>query len=366
MSRSLAVTMFDAGPGDAFAVETTSDSGKRHVIVVDGGPPGTPDNGMTDYLVRAGGTVDLLVVSHVDEDHIGGVLDLASHCLPVRAQPPTLTLDVAWHNSLDALSSGSFLSDGGLLEHDVSARLQAWARTRSSSRDAMAIVASIGQGRSLADYLTILGLSGNPPFDGPVHATRTWTMADGGPYISVTGPSSAELQRFLELWERHVREETDRDRRASLAAQELDRSVTNMSSIVFLVGYPGLLALFTGDARGDKIVEGLREAGLLNNGRLKVAFLKVPHHGSERSCTRDLFDTVLADVYLISGNGKNDNPSPEMAKRLCSSRFPGDKFTVVLSHDIPDVVSVFRAHPGATVSIRRPSNPFIRSAMQSW
>jgi beta-lactamase superfamily II metal-dependent hydrolase len=82
----------------------------------------------------------------------------------------------------------------------------------------------------------------------------------------------------------------------------------------------GTSVLFTGDARGDRIVEQLRGAAMLRQGILRVAALKVPHHGSARSCTIDLFRTVIADHYLISGDGSNGNPSPETARRICSAR----------------------------------------------
>ena len=44
-------------------------------------------------------------------------------------------------------------------------------------------------------------------------------------------------------------------------------------------------------------------------GRLHVDILKVPHHGSERNISETFFDIVTADVYVISANGRDDNPS---------------------------------------------------------
>jgi beta-lactamase superfamily II metal-dependent hydrolase len=101
------------------------------------------------------------------------------------------------------------------------------------------------------------------------------------------------------------------------AAASLDQSVPNLSSLVFLLEHNGRRILFTGDARGDRIVAGLEELNLLTDGILEVDVLKVPHHGSERSCTGDLFETVRADHYFVSGNGTNGNPSVAMADRLC-------------------------------------------------
>ena len=41
--------------------------------------------------------------------------------------------------------------------------------------------------------------------------------------------------------------------------------------------------LLTGDARGDDVLAGLREAGLLRRSPLHVDVLKLPHHGSDRN-----------------------------------------------------------------------------------
>ena len=42
--------------------------------------------------------------------------------------------------------------------------------------------------------------------------------------------------------------------------------------------------LLTGDARGDKILEGMELAGLLEkDGKRHVDILKVPHHGSDNN-----------------------------------------------------------------------------------
>ena len=48
---------------------------------------------------------------------------------------------------------------------------------------------------------------------------------------------------------------------------------------------------------------------LNSEGKLHVDILKVPHHGSERNVSEQFFNTVTADVYIISANGRDDNPS---------------------------------------------------------
>jgi hypothetical protein len=44
-------------------------------------------------------------------------------------------------------------------------------------------------------------------------------------------------------------------------------------------------------------------------GRFYVDVLKVPHHGSDRNASPEFFKTVIAKYYIISANGRDDNPS---------------------------------------------------------
>ena len=72
--------------------------------------------------------------------------------------------------------------------------------------------------------------------------------------------------------------------------QILDASITNLSSIMFLMEFEEKKILFTGDGVGRDVLDILSEKKMLNSeGRLHVDILKVPHHGSERNVSRAIF-----------------------------------------------------------------------------
>jgi competence protein ComEC len=94
-SPVLRVTFLDVGQGDSTVIEGPSANGKRgRVVVIDGG--GTPgiqartgsDPGTRTVVpfLRSRGisTVDLLVPTHPDEDHVGGLVSVAER-LPIGA-----------------------------------------------------------------------------------------------------------------------------------------------------------------------------------------------------------------------------------------------------------------------------------------
>jgi uncharacterized protein YehS (DUF1456 family) len=56
-----------------------------------------------------------------------------------------------------------------------------------------------------------------------------------------------------------------------------------------------------------------------------VDILKVPHHGSDRNVSEEFFNTVHADYYVISANGRDDNPSIDTLKWIIESNNRGNK-----------------------------------------
>ena len=90
---------------------------------------------------------------------------------------------------------------------------------------------------------------------------------------------------------------------------------------MFIVEYHGKKILFTGDGLGDEVVDIISERGLLDSeGGYHVDIMKVPHHGSERNASAKFFNTVTADTYVISANGRDDNPSLATLKWIIESK----------------------------------------------
>jgi hypothetical protein len=95
--------------------------------------------------------------------------------------------------------------------------------------------------------------------------------------------------------------------------------------------------LLTGDARGDKVLEGLEHIGLMKKGgTLTVDILKVPHHGSSNNLDADFFERIAARHYVFSGDGEHGNPERETMEMLLSAR--GDKpLDIHLTYSIEEI-----------------------------
>jgi hypothetical protein len=321
-----------ARKGDCFIVHYGSKDDPG-LVLIDGGPaqvyqPFLKPRLGTIRQARGLGSdqslpVDLLMVSHIDDDHINGILELTHELVEAKDSQRSLPLRIrdVWHNTFDDIIGNK--PDELLAAVTASfgaAALSGEPDTEGLDPGAAMVLASVEQGFQLRDDIRKLGLRVNAKFDGKlVMATKDGKSLDMGKGFSLTvaGPMQAELLALQKDHDKFLREhEHDQKATAALAAFT-DTSVPNLSSLVLLAEVEKKRILLTGDARGDKILEGLKLVGLLQpNAKMHVDILKIPHHGSDRNLDPIFFQRLTADHYVFSGNGENGNPERETLQML--------------------------------------------------
>ena len=299
--------------------------------------------------------VDVLMVSHVDDDHIRGILDLTRE-LRAAAGAPLVQVQSLWHNSFDDIIGndpaeltasvtaqfGAASVNGGSLPAGAGSDLLPGGTEEEQeiAESALLVLASVAQGHTLRGDAETLGWTLNAEHDGKlIVAAKDPVDLGNGLKLTVAGPmleALKELQKKHNEWLEERKRKKKKSNEAALAAY-VDESVANLSSIVVLAECEGKRVLLTGDARGDKVLEGLEETGLLAKGRtLHVDLLKVPHHGSSNNLDDDFFERITADHYVFSGDGKHGNPERESMEMLLKAR--GKKpFTIHLTYPVADV-----------------------------
>ncbi|MEM7044715.1 MAG: hypothetical protein AAF543_18045, partial [Pseudomonadota bacterium] len=66
--------------------------------------------------------------------------------------------------------------------------------------------------------------------------------------------------------------------------------------------------------------------------------VKLPHHGSDRNVDDDFFEKVIADHYVISGDGRHHNPEIDTFKMLFKARKEdGKSYTLHLTYPPEDL-----------------------------
>lgn len=299
--------------------------------------------------------VDFLMVSHIDDDHINGVLELTKELLEAKEskQPLALKINGVWHNSFDDIIG----NNPAELTAAVTAQFGAASLSGDPDPDdlkgidpeAAKVLASVGQGFQLRDDIRGLKLRINPPFAGKlVLAKAKAKKIDMGKGLSFTvvGPMNPEVVALQKAHDEFLKKAAAKGKKTEAAlAAFTDTSVPNLSSVVVYAEAGKKSMLLTGDARGDKVLKGLELVGLLKadgKSTMHVDVFKCPHHGSKRNNDRIFFRRVTADHYVFSGNGEHGNPARETLEMLLAERGDED-YTVHLTYPVDEIDTARKA-----------------------
>lgn len=350
-----------ARKGDCSILHYGSADDPRH-IMIDGGPSkvyGPHLRPRLEQIKKARGIdqkkplpIEALMVSHVDDDHIRGILDLTRELIENPARQ-LVQISSVWHNSFENIIGQNpkelttaitkkvpTAATDGELPDDVTVDREDESETTIVAN--LKVLASIQQGAQLrSDVVNKLGVDLNPDFDGGLILANengeSIDMGDGLEF-TVAGPMVTELKQLHKKHQEWLEELQEKGLSAEDAlAAYVDKSVANLSSIVVLAEAGGKRMLLTGDARGDKILEGLELVGLLEEGgKMHVDLLKVPHHGSSNNLDDDFFERITADHYVFSGDGEHGNPERESLEMLLKAR-GDDDYTIHLTYPIDEI-----------------------------
>jgi len=364
------LTAFRSGKGDCLILENSKRSAR---ILVDGGMPDAYRKHVAPALAelrKKEKKLDVVYVSHIDEDHIGGILAMLDAEVAWRVHkfqkdegnskhkepdaPRPVAAGKIWHNAFHE----QLKKNAGAVEEAIAAAAPVLSRAdlvemREAGLEMSELVTSIHQAIQVSRRIgkRQLGIPLNPEAKGKLMMARKGQKPFnvGGMRVTVLGPTAKHLERLRKDWNtwlrdnekalKEIREKAARgeksfgtsDVRRLLRALSLPAeafgdpsSVTppNLASLTLLVEEGDESILLTGDARGDQMLDGLRDAGRLSNGAtLQVNVLKVQHHGSKNNIDPEFCDTVIATDYVFCGNGEqHGNPHPDVVELIAERR----------------------------------------------
>ena len=291
------IEMLPAAHGDCLVV-TYGTKEEPHRILIDGGTHFTFPH-LKHYIEQLPvdqRNFELLIVTHIDEDHIGGVLPL------LRDKELGVSFGDIWFNAWRHLAPPrrtGFLGpeQGDLLGNLLSQRTDLpWNETFEGGTvvvpDAGALPAFTLPGGM---RLTLL----SPRWEELEDLSRSWSDKSfkkgriPGDVSMLGGPAEG----ILELLGSH-------SQAALLAAQRFfpDNSAANGSSIAVLAEYEGTRALLAADAFAEVLLAGLQRLPESRDS-LRLEAFKLPHHGSQRNISEELLRAAPSQSYLVSTNG---------------------------------------------------------------
>jgi beta-lactamase superfamily II metal-dependent hydrolase len=336
--------------GDCLLLEYgTADA--PHFILVDGGPPQIFNDHLSQVLreevVSRGAKLDLVILSHVDNDHIAGLIDLFTELQSqqVNSQPALVAIEGLWHNSFRRTID---------VNGDLQPRLQtllAVAGMEATMGHTAISLNGIPEGNKLRQLAQLLQIPINRDLPDPIIVdTATMPVNLENLRLTVVGPSEENLAALRREWNEWLdRHENDIASRNVRVMANADQSVPNLSSICLVAEADEHTMLLTGDARSDHIHDGLRAKGLLDaNDHAHFNVFKLPHHGSDRNMTKTFFSKVTADQYVISANGKYGNPDLATLIWLVEAAKEQDRSPEILAtNETPSIQKLSEEYPQA-------------------
>jgi len=287
--------------------------------LIDGGPDTVYGNFLKPRLKKIAKDrgkdvlpLDLTMVSHIDDDHINGILDFADD---IENGDAPADIGLLWFNSLEGLLKDK-IAEGSTAQVTAAVNQMAAPVENEWHRK---VLASVPQGQQLHAFAKRHGIFDqmNSPFQPLVMNAKQKATKIAGLSLTVIGPFADEVEALRKKWKEL--------RKKGITAAFSDPSPYNLSSIVVIAEFGGKTMLLTGDARGDKVLEGLKVQGKLKNGKVHLDLLKLPHHGSQNNVTQGFFEQVTADVYVVSGdNVKFKNPHKKAMQQLADARGDDD------------------------------------------
>ena len=309
----ISIEMLPVAHGDALWIEYGSRRQPRRILI-DGGPAHSYEMGLRRRIImlrEEKPVFELIVVTHIDADHIDGALILLQDKQEERGVK--FKTKEFWFNGWDQLPKletdtyaplqGEFL--GGLLTRDSELE-KVWNKS--------------------FDKAAVMVKDDKPLKEIPL---------EGDARITLLGPTARELRRLRARWNSAIRDFTSGDpftpgdtnealrrlkqRReykppatpAVFSSPEYgaDRTPANGSSISFVLEHDGVRLLLLGDAHASSIATSLSRLAAQelptqeSVRRLHFDAVKLPHHGSMGNVSDEWLKMVDCKHWLISTSG---------------------------------------------------------------
>lgn len=370
--------IYQSDKGDCLLV--SGDAG-GHILVDGGMRKAFQDHVRADLgkMAAKKEALDLVYVSHIDQDHISGVLELLDSVMAWRVYeyrkeqganvkapkfPKMPAIREIWHNAFsDVLQENAGSVERLLAQSSLVLGLASDLKLHEFALKHHELAYSVGEAIQVSQRVSTsqLNIPLNTQFNGQLIMSRSPAKREariGKMNIYVIGPLPSEVERLRDEWNTWLRKYKDQIRKLKQEAEADARSIgnsadrirdflaarvdelgkrekvttPNLASVMLLLEEGTAKVLLTGDGHWEDILNGLEHHKKFDaKGKLHVDVLKVQHHGSEHNHNVNMAERVTADNYIFCGNGKHDNPDTRVVKLICESHRkvrPKDTFTL--------------------------------------
>lgn len=271
-------------------------------IVIDSGPQEFKDKfkELISKIQKAGEKIDLLIFTHIDDDHIRGACEILGD-----KEIQCDCIKKIWINTATKICDYFNLKEYIKSDCSISVNSVNQTYTPKAANDLIDIII---QRNIEVEQLIMVD-------DKKINL--------GDAEIVILSPTKSELKDLVKKWAKDEMNtpfssecwnEVAIDTIIENDNFSKDTNKYNGSSIAFTFKYNGILLVLLGDAYSHTIANTMEHyyAGNI----LNVDLIKLSHHGSSSNTYYDLLDKFNCSNYLISTNGTNANPDKRTIARL--------------------------------------------------
>ncbi|EPS1776413.1 ComEC/Rec2 family competence protein [Klebsiella aerogenes] len=276
------INVLDAGHGDCILLDFI-----HTLILIDSGPK--------TFLIRRNvieklkdvlhdRAIDIAIVTHNDDDHIGGYEYVLSSGIKIEK---------FIFNSL-SICGEIFNDHEQQISYNQDISLDTLIKDKTVSLEALVF----GNEPVIINDIKLIPLT--PTIDA-LHHMHDDYIKKNQPQISSDEKVEPTLLECIEK----VANGTDKFLP--------DRSITNRTSLSLIIEYNGFRGLFLGDAWATDVIESFR----LNKIEPGFCVTKLSHHGSERNSNSELINIIGKTEYIICADkSKHNHPNNKTIARI--------------------------------------------------
>lgn len=299
----MTIRFLKAGNGDCICITYRDDKAKNRNILIDGGRSATyfdtrynrkgPLKKEIDRIRSDGEKIDLLVLTHIDNDHIEGFLSWFS-----KDKKASSLVEKVWFNSGKSIARELKEKEN----KDLGFNVDLPGNTNTGVPEALEFEVFLKKGGIWESKLIKAGSK----------------LALHGVDLEVITPTTKQLRKLVreyykktgeaiytsgdaDDWKQNIKDIISREGKKGFRFTQ-DRSVKNGSSITILMTYKEKRFLFLADSHPIAVKKQLHSLGFGKNNPLVVEVFQVSHHGSKANMHKPLLEIIKTDNYVFSTN----------------------------------------------------------------
>lgn len=305
----MTIKFLPAFNGDCILISFKEEDNQNRNILIDGGISKTyydPDLDQfgelyheIDRIKKLEQKVDLLILTHIDDDHIGGIL-----CWLERDKDAAKYIGDVWFNSGKLIAKYLNKPENESLKMELKGTGSAYTGVQQGIDFEKYLLDNKVWSENIIvaeNEVDMFGLKFNilSPTKSKLKSLLNFYFKKTKDSVYTSGSG---LNDWLELLSEIIEVESQKGFK-----QDYDSTAPNGSSIAFILSNLDKKYLFLADAHPSIIVKSLQQMGYTKENKLVVEFVKVSHHGSKKNTSKKLLELIKTNHYVFltdsSGHG---------------------------------------------------------------